>query len=1288
MPQDLNPSLRKPLPSALRRSLPLLALLVGLFVLIWLAPPVQGFPTLAAYLPLHTSLEFLSLVVAALVFAVGWHTWTPDKPISFLILPLAFLGVGLLDLGHTLSYAGMPAFVTSSSMGKAILFWLPARLAAALGLLAVALFPTRRPDWAARLYPRRHGLLLASLIPVALCFWLILYQESDLPVTYVQGMGLTATKVLSEYVLIIIYGLAAFLFWRQASHDRRVTAVSLFMAAATMVLSELCVTLYSSAEDIFNVMGHVYKVIAYGFLYRAVFLTTIKEPYDALRSAQDSLWQEKELGRITLLSIGDGLIATDEGGRVRMMNPLAETMTGWPLAEALGHPIAEVFLIRNAQTGRPVEIPVERVMREGTVVGLANHTVLQSRHGVSYHIADSAAPIVDLAGRLRGVVMVFQDVTREYQTRAALSAAQALNQGVLRSAAYGLIATDPHGLITLFNREAERLLGYTAEEVVGKQSPAIFHDPEELTRRAAELQQESGETVVQGFDVFVMETRLRQGGVAEREWLYRRRDGSPLSVSLAITELKDDDGGILGYLAIVQDLTEHKRTLLHLRQREEEFRSLVENSPDAIARYDRDYRRLYVNPAFARQVGAEAARLVGVSPLEDVDDIGRVKAFEVNLRQVLATGVEYQGEIRWPTPTGGISHFQYRLVPERDARGEIVSVLAVGRDITPIRQIQQRLEEAETLARVGHWEWDIRSGKLTVSAEMCRILGHATGWSPSLDELWQDLVAEDRDALQSAIRLATQRGDKEVIQSTRLLRPGAKIEAPGESGVHLHNKIRIDYAATQAATQAGAPEPVRLGDAREPLRVSGTCQDISEIKHFEHLVHDLSFLDKLTGLPNRTLFNDRLRQAAAEAAWHRDYLGLMIVNLDRFKEINETYGHQVGDRVLAQAGERLRALMREYDTVARTGGDEFAMILPNLRNPSDLGTVARKIFDTFAAPLRTELSTDLYLSASIGIAIFPTDTRNVEELLQFADSALYDAKARGRGIVQFYSSDLTTRSRERLTLEMGLRQALRNGELYLLYQPKVDLAQGAAVGVEALLRWNHPIQGNVPPDRFIGIAEDTGLIVPIGEFVLRSAFLQAREWNDARQTNPYGAGAFKVAVNLSTRQFASGDLVRTIDGILADTGCNPAWIELEITESLLLDNNEAIRATLEAFTTRGFTIAMDDFGTGYSALGYLSRFPIHTLKIDKSFVKDVTRNPRNAELVKAILSMARSLGLQVVAEGVEMREEGEFLRGHGCELAQGFLYGKPQASTTITPGQELPLSPLNPSPNPSLSGVH
>jgi len=564
----------------------------------------------------------------------------------------------------------------------------------------------------------------------------------------------------------------------------------------------------------------------------------------------------------------------------------------------------------------------------------------------------------------------------------------------------------------------------------------------------------------------------------------------------------------------------------------------------------------------------------------------------------------------------------------------LVDITSQHEMLTALTESEARLEEAQRIACLGYWEWDFERQSAMISESARTMLHCASDWTPDRRALIELVPTDQRDWVMSLYK------DAYKVQQTHLRYEVRHVDADG-SLRDIHTMVKIDYGAD--------------GRAR---RLLATIQDISELRTYRRQLHHLSFFDPVTQLPNRALFVDRLGQALTDAAWSQRQVGVIMLDLDRFKDINDSMGHSAGDSLLKQVAERLQHVLREYDTVARLGGDEFAVVLPGVRHASDLGSVAQKVLSAFAKPFEVG-EQKLFMTTSVGGALYPNDAKDVDELLQYADAALYHAKNKGRNNFQFYAKELTDQAQERLSMEGELRRALECGELELHYQPKFDLQSGALLGAEALMRWNHPQRGMVPPLSFIPMAEDTGLIVPMGSWALKEACATVTRWNTGR------AVPLKMAVNLSARQFASSDFQATVCDTLGETDCQPAWLELEITESLLLEGRPEVRALLEDLSTMGISIAIDDFGTGYSALSYLTRFPVDTLKIDRAFVKGLPGDRSNGELVKAIISLGHSLGMVIVAEGVETSEQGDALRLLGCEMVQGYLFGKPMSSSAF-----------------------
>ena len=596
----------------------------------------------------------------------------------------------------------------------------------------------------------------------------------------------------------------------------------------------------------------------------------------------------------------------------------------------------------------------------------------------------------------------------------------------------------------------------------------------------------------------------------------------------------------------------------------------------------------------------------------------------------------------------GAADFATKPIPWQLLTHRVRYLLRAKRAFEALRQSEARLASAQRIARLGHWEQDLGTGDFHWSEQLSEIFGLPAGTLvANLDAALEYVHPDDRDAVRTA---------RAAVSDKKTSRVDFRVLWADDTVRFMHENAEI-----------------LLDELAEPARVVGTIQDITERKEAEERARYLANYDELTTLANRRLVVDQLGAALARARRASRVVATLFVDLDHFKRINDSLGHAVGDRLLQRITERLRTCVRGSDVVGsageadepsspvigRLGGDEFIVVLTDLPHPLDADRVARRILRAIREPLTVE-GHEIVVTATIGISLFPNDGHDVDTLLRNADAAMYHAKERGRDDHQFYDLSMNATAIERLTLETELHRALEEDQFRLYFQPQVDSRTGYVTGAEALLRWQHPSRGLLAPEIFVALAEETGLIVPIGEWIVREACAQAKAWNDA------GHGPLRVAINLSARQFKRSDLRAMIEQTVEAAGLSPALLELEITEGVVMEPTGENVATIRALRAKGFRIAVDDFGTGYSSLSCLTRLPIDRVKIDRSFVHNVLTDSQDAALSTAIVAMAGALRLECVAVGVESQDQAEFLVSLGCQYLQGYFISPPLSAEDLT----------------------
>ena len=845
------------------------------------------------------------------------------------------------------------------------------------------------------------------------------------------------------------------------------------------------------------------------------------------------------------------------------------------------------------------------------------------RHDGQYRwFTETGTPRRDAAGIFHGYVSSCTDITELKQSEEALRRAEEKYRSIFENAVEGIFQTTPDGRYLNANSALARIYGYTSpEELMGR-----------LTDIAHQLYVRKGRR-----EEFVH--LLRTNSIVENfESQIFRRDGSVIWITENARAVRDSAGRVLYYEGTVEDITEHKRTAEQLRLME----AAVVHAQDAVMVLEAtqsdvgDRHIVYVNQAFSRLTGYAAGEVIDCSPsilngrqtdAKVVEQLGLALAdarpFCTEMIQYRKDGSEYWADIQ--------------IAPIYDGARRVTHFVSLQRDATTRKRTEEALRESEARyelaangANDGLWDWDLQTGRVYFSPRWKMMLGlHATEMTDSSEEWISRVHKDDLDAVRE------------------------QLSEHFEGRVHTFRcEFRMRHADGTYRWMISRGLAVR-GDDGIALRMAGSQTDISARKLAElQLEHD-AYHDTLTGLPNRALLMDRLRQAIRRSKRRPDYrFVLLFLDLDRFKLINDSLGHQAGDQLLISLARRLEICLRPTDTVARLGGDEFVVLLDDLRD-TDAETVAGRIRQELNSPFRIE-GRDVFISASIGITHGTSDLERAEDMLREADTAMYRAKSSGKNRHETYETSMHLQAVSTLHMETALRRALERDELFLEYQPIISLLDRRVTGFEALVRWRHPDRGLVSPGAFIPLAEENGLIAPITEWVLRTACRQLADWTATLKPS----GRVSMSVNISGWSCSNSEVPTLVSDVLKQTGVAPECLRLEITESSFVERAEQTDAFFREMKKLNVKLAIDDFGTGYSSLSYFHRMPADAVKVDRSFVRDMLIAEKNQEIIRAVIALARSTNMEVVAEGVETAAQLQKLTELRCDSAQGFLFSR------------------------------
>ncbi len=1089
-----------------RQSLIWLSVLLASLGVVQVLPPPDIARGLAGYVPLHTAMEVLAMAVAAMVFGISWATQRYGHNGRATVLGVAFFGVAVLDLSHTLSFAGMPDFVTPSGAEKGINFWLAARSLAALVLLYVAFSPPAGSDWWGR-QSRYIGLTGVVLVVIAV-HAAFLFRPDWMPRTFIPGEGLTAFKVWFEYGLIAAYIAAGLGFCRHLRDERVFGASQLALASFTMAMAEYFFTLYANVTDIYNVVGHVYKIVSYGFLYRSLFVETVQKPY------QDLLASELHQ-RATLETLPDLLFEVDPQG---------------------------IYLAVHATETGKLAAPAQ------DLIGRSLRDVLPPQAADICHAALAQA---EVAGTSRG-------------QRIALPVPEGMRHFEL-SVARKVSPQDQRVSYLVMSRDIT--------ETVDNERRVDFEN--HLNAALLDLQQP-------------------RNGESDEDFLRRG-------------------------LALAQDLTGSLWAGVHwVHEDEQRFLQSVWSGEADIQQLERDHSLWWA---------CLAPCLQQRQPL---------------LNNAVADSPE---GVHWPLNVRRLAS-----VPVLDA-SRVRMLLVVCNKPGPYESQDQRGLQVLADAMWNH-------AKQRRQEAIIHRLSEALDQSP-----YPVVITDAYAAIQYVNRAFTEVSgypSSEVLGRTPALLKSGKTPLSTYTDLWAHLNQGQPWQGEfinrrkdgQTYIERASVYPVRDPQGHLTHFVAHK-EDITLRRAAEDRIRALSDFDTLTGLMNRKAFDELLTAALAQAAHNHDRLSLLWIDLDNFKVINETLGHAAGDELLVEMANRLRACWGGQISLARYSGDTFVALVPK----ADQATVTLMVRDALSEIQHSLLvqGSLISLGASVGIAVFPNDAQTPGALASAAEVAMYQVKQEGRNGLRFFAPEMQVNSQRSLELAASLKDALERDELFLVFQPQLALGSGQLVGAEALLRWRHPKWGAVSPAEFIPIAEQTGLIVPIGLWVMEQVAEHLRRWDGM------GLPPLVVAVNVSAVQFDRPNLVDELLAVVQRVGVSPSRIEVELTEAVALRDPELAAVTIDRLHDIGFRVSLDDFGTGYSSMSYLKRYAIDKLKIDQSFVRDLAISESDRAIVTAIVRVAHSLKMVSIAEGVETAEQLAWLKSCGCDEVQGYLYSRPLA---------------------------
>ena len=1204
--------------SSMVKFLFVLALIQFIALLLPAWPNSNGIPN---YIPWHYILEAISIVISMLVFAVGWNSHSKNLSGNVVLLASVFFSVGAIDFFHTATYVGMPEFFSANDAQKHLNYWLSARILAAVVLLVIAVRAWK--PLASRI--TRYAIFGLLVIFTLSLHWAVTYHQSWFPDTFIPGQGLTRFKKNLEYMIIMINLVTAVILLNKMRKPQPFKVVMLFGAVCTLVMSEYFFTIYTTMLGSYNILGHIYKVIAYLLIYRTIVVEVIEEPYNLLiaqveditkrKQAEHALKVSEERYRLLFDTAIVGVLLTAPDGSILEANPSACDMF-----QRTEEEMRQVGRSGLMDTSDPrVAIAIEERDKTGKFYG---ELTFIRKDGTQFPGEISSAVFKDKDGNRR-TSMTIRDISERKQAEDVIHRERNFTSAVLDTAGVLVVVINREGEIVRFNRAAEEFTGYSFDEVKGI---PFFWDRFLLSEQR---------TGVRG--VF---EGIRAGEITpyyENYWV--GKGGNKRLFAWANTLLFDYKNKMEFVIAVGTDLSERRKMEGALSRSENNLRTLIHTIPDLIWMKDAEGVYLSCNYRFEQFFGKAEKDIIGHTDYDFVDKEIADSFREYDRIALMSDSPSINEE--WATfkNDGHRELLETTKKPVFDDHGELVGILGVSHDITQRKQAEIELRIAATAfeSHEGMCITDARGIILRVNRSFTDITGYSA----------EEVIGQNPRILKS--------GHQDVNFYTAMWQ---KINSTGAWEGEIWNRRKNGEIYPEHITITAVKDEKGI-----VTNYVSTLIDITLSKAAADEIKHLAFYDPLTRLPNRRLLLDRLRQALSSMARNNKSAALLFIDLDNFKILNDTLGHDIGDILLQQVAIRLESCVREGDTVARLGGDEFVVMLEGLSKDSieaaeQTETIGRKILLSLNQIYQLG-SHEHHNTPSIGATLFNNNSQSIDDIMKQADIAMYQSKKAGRNTLRFFDPQMQEMVDARASMEADLRKALEKNELEVFYQPIVVSKTGKIIKAEALLRWKHPTRGLIGPATFIPLAEESGLILEIGEWVFMQAINTIEHWkNETGQL-------IQVSVNKSPVQFIRAERQPWLER-LANSGLPRGCIAVEITEGLLITDSDKVRDELLSFQKQGIEVSIDDFGTGFSALSYLNQFDIDYLKIDISFIKSIVENESNRALTEAIIVMAHKLGIKTIAEGVETEAQRDLLIKFDCDYIQGFLFSKPLTAAEFT----------------------